>query len=95
MASQDACDPHTFLARVGAGRTLATHRRQSPIFAQGDVADAVFSIPRGQVQHTGVSARGKEAVIAILEAQACFGEGCLAGQPRRSARRPRRTPTAR
>ena len=32
-----------------------------------------------------VSARGKEAVIAILEAQAFFGEGCLAGQPRRIA----------
>ena len=44
MASQDAFDPHTFLAHVGAGRTLATLRRQSPIFAQGDVADAVFYI---------------------------------------------------
>ena len=52
MVSQDAFDPHTFLAHVGAGRTLATHRRQSPIFAQGDVADAVFDIQRGQVQLT-------------------------------------------
>ena len=52
MASQDAFDPHTFLAHVGAGRTLATHRRQSPIFAQGDVADAVFYIQRGQVKLT-------------------------------------------
>jgi CRP/FNR family transcriptional regulator, cyclic AMP receptor protein len=85
MASQDAFDPHTFLAHVGAGRTLATPRRQSPIFAQGDVADAVFYIQRGQVKLTVVSARGKEAVIAILEAQAFFGEGCLAGQPRRIA----------
>ena len=68
MASQDAFDPHTFLAHVGAGRTLATHRRQSPIFAQGDVADAVFYIQRGQVKLTVVSARGKEAVTAILEA---------------------------
>jgi CRP/FNR family transcriptional regulator, cyclic AMP receptor protein len=85
MVSQDAFDPHTFLAHVGAGRTLATHRWQSPIFAQGDVADAVFYIQRGQVKFTVVSARGKEAVIAILEAQAFFGEGCLAGQPRRIA----------
>ena len=37
MTFQDAFDPHTFLAHVGADRTLATHRRQSPIFAQGDV----------------------------------------------------------
>ncbi len=95
MASQDAFDPHTFLAHVGAGRTLATHRRQSPIVAQGDVADAVFYIQRGQVQLTVVSARGKEAVIAILEAQAFFGEGCLAGHSRGASRRPRRSPTAR
>lgn len=56
MVSQDAFDPHTFLAHVGAGRTLATHRQQSPIFAQGDVADAVFYIQRGQVKLTVVSA---------------------------------------
>ena len=73
------------------GRVRSPHvprprrRRQSPIFARGDVADAVFYIQRGQVQLTVVSARGKEAVIAILEAQAFFGEGCLAGQPRRIA----------
>jgi CRP/FNR family cyclic AMP-dependent transcriptional regulator len=29
--------------------------------------------------------RGKEAVIAILEARTFFGEGCLAGQPLRMA----------
>ncbi len=85
MASQDAFDPHTFLAHIGAGRTLATYRPHSPIFAQGDVADAVFYIQRGQVKLTVVSAQGKEAVIAILEAQAFFGEGCLTGQPQRIA----------
>ncbi len=76
MTSHDAFDPHTFLAHIGAGRTLATHRQHSLIFAQGDVADAVFYIQRGQVQLTVVSARGKEAVIAILEAQAFF-DGAL------------------
>jgi CRP/FNR family cyclic AMP-dependent transcriptional regulator len=85
MASQDAFDPHTFLTQIGAGRTLATYRPHSPIFAQGDVADAVFYIQRGQVTLTVVSAQGKEAVIAILEPQAFFGEGCLAGQPLRIA----------
>src|SRR5262245_26268406 len=85
MASQDAFDPRTFLAYIGAGRTIASYRQQSPICAQGDVADTVFYIHRGQVKLTVVSARGKEAVIALLEAQAFFGEGCLAGQPRRIA----------
>ena len=50
MASQDAFDPHTFLAHIGAGRTITAYRQHSPIFAQGDVADAVFYIQRGQVQ---------------------------------------------
>jgi CRP-like cAMP-binding protein len=85
MTSQDAFDPHTFLTHIGAGRTLVTYRQHSPIFAQGDVADAVFYIQSGQVKLTVVSARGKEAVIAILEPQAFFGEGCLAGQPLRIA----------
>jgi CRP/FNR family transcriptional regulator, cyclic AMP receptor protein len=49
------------------------------------VADAVFYLQRGQVKLTVVSARGKEAVIAILEAQAFFWEGSLAGQPQRIA----------
>jgi CRP-like cAMP-binding protein len=85
MTSQDAFDPHTFLTHIGAGRTLVTYRQHSPIFAQGDVADAVFYIQSGQVKLTVVSARGKEAVIALLGAQAFFGEGCLAGQPLRIA----------
>jgi len=85
MASHDSFDPHTFLTHIGAGRTIATYRQHSPIFAQGDVADAVFYIQSGQVKLTVVSARGKEAVIAILGTQAFFGEGCLAGQPLRIA----------
>ena len=58
---------------------------QRPIFTQGEAADAVFYIQDGQVKLTVVSAQGKEAVIAILEARSFFGEGCLAGQPRRMA----------
>jgi CRP/FNR family transcriptional regulator, cyclic AMP receptor protein len=85
MTSQDSFDPHTFLTHIGAGRTIAAYRQHSPIFTQGDVADAVFYIQSGQVKLTVVSARGKEAVIAILGAQAFFGEGCLAGQPLRIA----------
>jgi CRP-like cAMP-binding protein len=85
MAHRHAFDPHTFLAKVGAGRTLVACPKQSPIFTQGEAADAVFYIQEGQVKLTVVSARGKEAVIALLAAQAFLGEGCLAGQPRRMA----------
>jgi CRP/FNR family cyclic AMP-dependent transcriptional regulator len=85
MASPHPFDPHTFLAKIGTGRTLVACQKHSPIFAQGEAADAVFYIQDGQVKLTVVSEHGKEAVIAILHAQAFFGEGCLAGQPRRMA----------
>jgi CRP/FNR family transcriptional regulator, cyclic AMP receptor protein len=85
MAHQRVFDPQAFLAKVGAGRTLVTYYEQSPIFTQGNAADAVFYIQEGQVKLTVVSEQGKEAVIALLAAQAFFGEGCLAGQPVRMA----------
>jgi CRP/FNR family cyclic AMP-dependent transcriptional regulator len=85
MALQDAFDPHTFLAKVGTGRTLVAYQEQRPIFTQGEAADAVFYIQDGKVKLTVVSEQGKEAVIALLAAQAFFGEGCLAGQPVRMA----------
>jgi CRP-like cAMP-binding protein len=85
MAPQPAFDPHPFLAQVGADSTVVTYQKQRPIFVQGDTADAVFYIQEGWVKLSVVSASGREAVIAILEAQAFFGEGCLAGQPWRMA----------
>ncbi|MDH3600704.1 MAG: Crp/Fnr family transcriptional regulator [Candidatus Tectomicrobia bacterium] len=85
MADQHAFDPQAFLAKIGAGRTIVACQNQHPIFTQGEAADAVFYIQEGQVKLTVVSAQGKEAVIAILEAGAFFGEGCLAGQPLRMA----------
>lgn len=42
-------------------------------------------VERGAVQLSVVSRGGKEAVIAVLEPGHFFGEGCLAGQPRRMA----------
>ncbi|MGH6936921.1 MAG: Crp/Fnr family transcriptional regulator, partial [Methylocella sp.] len=44
-----------------------------------------FYIQSGKVKVTVVSEQGKEAVVAILEANDFFGEGCLAGQVRRIA----------
>ena len=85
MAHPHAFDPQAFLAKIGTGRTLVSCQKQHPIFTQGEAADAVFYIQEGQVKLTVVSAQGKEAVIALLAAEAFFGEGCLAGQPLRMA----------
>lgn len=78
-------DPKAFLAKVGEGRSIGKYRKNQPVFAQGEPADAVFFIQKGKVKITVVSEQGKEAVVAILNADDFFGEGCLAGQPRRMA----------
>lgn len=73
-------DPVTFLSKVGYGKTILKTGKKQVVFSQGDAADAVFYILEGKVKLTVVSAKGKEAVIAILESAAFFGEACLTGQ---------------
>jgi CRP-like cAMP-binding protein len=78
-------DPNGFLAKVGDAKTTRGYRRREVVFSQGDAADAVYYVQTGRVQLTVVSPQGKEAVVAILEPQSFFGEGCLAGQALRMA----------
>lgn len=78
-------DPEAFLAKVSRGRSPSTYQKKQVIFAQGDQADAVFYLEKGQVTLTVVSAGGKSAIVAMLKAGDFFGEGCLAGQPLRMA----------
>jgi CRP-like cAMP-binding protein len=76
-------DLRTFLSTINGGRTIAMFAKKQGVFAQGDVADAVFYIQKGKVRLTVVAASGKEATIGILNEGNFFGEGCLTGQPRR------------
>ena len=80
-----AFDPRPFLTKLASGRTRLEYQAGASIFSQGDAADAVFYIESGKVKLTVVSARGKEAVVGILQEGSFFGEGCLAGQPLRMA----------
>ena len=73
-------NPTTFLKRVGSGKTRLTPAKNHTIFSQGDAAEAVFFIQAGKVKLSIVSQQGKEAVLALLEPGAFFGESCLAGQ---------------
>ena len=52
---------------------------------QGDAADSIYYIKKGQIQLTVISMQGKEAVIAVLGAGDFCGEGCLVGEPLRMA----------
>jgi CRP/FNR family transcriptional regulator, cyclic AMP receptor protein len=74
-----------FLATVNGGRNLLTYRKKRRVYSQGDPADAVFYIQKGQVKISVSSEHGKEAVVAIHGKNDFFGEGCLLGQPLRLA----------
>ena len=78
-------DLHSFLDSAGVARTIRKYARAAVIFSQGDAADDVFYLQEGSVKVSVLSRSGKEAVVAVLGAGDFFGEGCLAGQPRRIA----------
>lgn len=78
-----AFDSQGFLANIGEGREQLSFRKKQRIYTQGAPADSVLYIQTGKVKITVVSARGKEATIAILDSDTFFGEGALAGQPLR------------
>ena len=78
-----AFDVQEFLDSAGLSRRVVRFARGARVFAQGSPATSVFYIQSGQVKLSVVSTAGKEAVVAMLGPGDFFGEGCLAGQPRR------------
>jgi CRP/FNR family cyclic AMP-dependent transcriptional regulator len=73
-------DPKNFLATIGEGRKVVAFPKKQIIFAQGNMADAIFYIQEGKVRLTVVSKIGREATLGILGEGEFFGEGALAGQ---------------
>jgi CRP/FNR family transcriptional regulator, cyclic AMP receptor protein len=72
-----------FLESAGVAKTFVEYRRDETVFTQGDACDHVFYIQSGGVKLSVLSKTGREAVVAMLGPGEFFGEGCLAGQPRR------------
>jgi CRP/FNR family cyclic AMP-dependent transcriptional regulator len=72
-----------FLDSAGVPKTVAQYGRGENIFTQGDVCEHVMYIQSGGVKLSVLSKNGREAVVAMLGPGDFFGEGCLAGQPRR------------
>jgi CRP-like cAMP-binding protein len=70
-----------FRKKFGSEMTVRNYRDNDVIFAQGDIADAVFYIQSGTVKLTVAATRRKKAIVAILLRGSFFGEGCLGGQP--------------
>ena len=61
------------------------YRPGAIIFAQGDPATSVMYVQKGVARLSVVSRGGKEAIVAVLDEGAFFGEGSLAGQLQRMA----------
>jgi CRP/FNR family cyclic AMP-dependent transcriptional regulator len=74
-----------FLSTLGVGRSTKKYPKRGKVFSQGDPADAIFYVQQGKVRLRVTSAEGKTAVVGWLGEGDFFGEGCLAGQPRRMA----------
>ena len=83
--NQASFDPKAFLAIVGEGKIILEFHKDQVVFAQGDVADTVFYIQKGQVKVVVISEQGKEAVVGIFGPGQFFGEGCMNGHSVRIA----------
>jgi CRP/FNR family transcriptional regulator, cyclic AMP receptor protein len=71
-------DPATFLSKAGIGRRMVQLKAEEPFFSQGDRADCVFYLQKGQAKLTVISKVGKEATIALLGAGDFLGEDSVA-----------------
>ncbi len=80
-----AFNPKTFLTTVGVGREMAAFSKGQTIYAQGDVADALFVIQNGRVKLSVKSESGRETVLDILRDEDFVGKDSMAGQSSRMA----------
>ena len=86
-------DAQTFLDSAGVSRKVVDFRKRQTIYSQGDASKNVLYIQQGGVKLCVVNETGKEAVVAMLGPGDFFGEGCLAGQPKRMGSAIAITPT--
>ncbi len=70
-------DPEAFLTRAGVGKHVFNLKKNETAYAQGDLADAIFYVQKGQLRVTVTSANGKEATIALVSAREFLGEDCM------------------
>jgi CRP-like cAMP-binding protein len=71
------------LARVANLAARRFYRKGSPIFAQGDIGDALFGVASGRVRISASGAAGQEVFLNIMEPGDTFGEiAVMDGLPR-------------
>jgi CRP-like cAMP-binding protein len=80
-SSKKSFDPAAFLATAKPGCSILDYPEGDVIFSQGDPADAVFYLQKGNVKIAVTSEHGKEAILGILGEGQFFGEFCLMAVP--------------
>lgn len=73
-----ARDAAAFLSSAGPGRKTSHLSPREALFTQGDPADSIFYLRKGNARVTVVSQTGKEATIMLLFAGDFVGEEALA-----------------
>lgn len=68
------------LTRMGLRKRTLHFKTDQTVYTQGDVANDIFYLEQGRLKITIVSRGGKEAILALLDENNFFGEGCLTGQ---------------
>jgi CRP/FNR family cyclic AMP-dependent transcriptional regulator len=76
-------DVRALFESAGVEKKSQEYRRAEGIFSQGDACHTVMYIQTGGVKISVRSKTGREVVVAMLGPGDFFGEGCMAGQPRR------------
>jgi CRP/FNR family transcriptional regulator, cyclic AMP receptor protein len=85
MATHNTTKSRTtpFFKKLASQTTSRRYLKGEDIYLQGEAANSIFRIERGNVKLTVESKNGKKAVISILRVGDCFGESCLFGDPLR------------
>jgi CRP/FNR family transcriptional regulator, cyclic AMP receptor protein len=72
-------DVEAFASRYGGVATFIL-KAGAALYAQGQPASCLFYVQKGRVRLSVLSAKGKEAIIAVLDAGDFCGEDCLTGE---------------
>jgi CRP/FNR family transcriptional regulator, cyclic AMP receptor protein len=80
-----ASRPSHFIDWAGVTTRSVEYAAGRTIFSQGQPATSVMYVQNGTVRLSFLSRAGAQRIVAVIDQGAFFGEGCLAGQPRRMA----------
>jgi CRP/FNR family cyclic AMP-dependent transcriptional regulator len=76
-----------FMREPRKGKKIATLRKGTVIFSEGDENDSVFFVFNGAVKFTKHSPSGKEAILGVVDGGSFFGAACVVNCfPQRSYR---------